>query len=199
MKSVNPSHFGTLFLAANSREYKQQRSRQKSLFARSPTSTLVLSLILVVLSGCVSTSKVDEQPPAEVEERVVVDGRVLPLPEKPQITTETLGAGQTVSPVVADLLDEAINHKRAANYDAAADTLERALRIEPRNALVWHELADLRFNLSDFNQAIQFAQKSNTLTRAGDANLQRRNWKLISTAYAALGNSVKAAEYRAKL
>jgi len=104
-----------------------------------------------------------------------------------------------MSDAVKNLLDDAIGFKQVNDYDAASESLERALRIEARNPSVWHELADLRLVRAEYQQAIQFAQKSNALTSGDDVTLKRRNWNLISVAYAALGNTQKSEEYRSKL
>ena len=159
-------------------------------------SLYVTTLLLLLVSACTS---VQHREPATVEERIIVDGQVLPYPEEAEISTEPLGGATQMSPVVQNLLSEAISFKQAQNYDGAAESLERALRIEARNATVWHELADLSLVQQHYNQAIQFAQKSNTLSSPDDIELKRRNWNLISIAYASLGNPVKAAEYRAKV
>ena len=154
--------------------------------------------LCLVLSACTSTPPIErEQPP--IEERVIVDGRALPYPDEAPLQTESLGAGSRMSGVVRNLLDQAVEYKNAGDYEAASATLERALRIESRNPWVWHELADLSVTRTQYQQAIQFAQRSNTLLGQSDRALQRRNWKLISVAYAAVGNERQAELYRAKL
>lgn len=163
------------------------------------TSRLGLVLLIALLAACSTIQTTTRDEPADVEERIIVDGQVLPYPDEVEIQTEPLGVGSRMSPVVENLLSEAITLKQSQDYDGAAEALERALRIEARNATVWHELADLSLVKGDFNQAIQFAQKSNTLTNPSDIELKRRNWNLISIAYASLGNPVKAAEFRAKV
>jgi Tfp pilus assembly protein PilF len=66
----------------------------------------------------------------------------------------------------------------------AAATLERALRIEPRNARLWHDLARVRFQQRDYAQAESLAARSSTLA-GGDADLRSANQKLIEDARAA--------------
>lgn len=156
-------------------------------------------MVLLIFGGCAS-SRLDgpTQEPAEVEDRVIVDGEVLPLPEERTITTESLPAVQTMSPVAQALLVTADEQNRAGNADGAANSLERALRIEPRNALLWSRLADVRFSQGDFQQAIQLAAKSNTLVR-DDLRLRRQNWYLMANAYESLGDSASAQKYRNKL
>ncbi len=189
-------------VSGNEYSVKQRgQASQRSVMVGLKRLSAKYSVLLVVafLAGCASTGSRVEQSPAEVEERVLVDGKALPFPEDTRIKTESLDGTPTLSNAVKNLLDDSIEYKRAENYDAAAEALERALRIEPRNPAVWHELADLRLVRQEYQQAIQFAQKSNALTQADAVSLKRRNWNLIAIAYSALGNTDKAAEYRAKL
>ena len=74
---------------------------------------------------------------------------------------------------------------RKSCYSArAAASLERALRIEPRNPRLWHELAVIRLRQADYGQAESLAARSNTYAGA-DAELRAANQKVISDARAA--------------
>jgi len=130
---------------------------------------------------------------------VVVDGKVLPLPEEPTIRAESLPALPTASPVVARLQVSADQQRQAGDLDSAANSFERALRIEPRNARLWNRLADIRFEQKEWLQSAQLAAKSNTLLGANAIGLRRQNWYLMVNAYEALGDTEKAAKYRNKL
>jgi hypothetical protein len=48
------------------------------------------------------------------------------------------------------LLDTAEQRASAGHLDSAAATLERALRLEPQNPLLWHRLARLRLQQGQF-------------------------------------------------
>jgi tetratricopeptide (TPR) repeat protein len=102
------------------------------------------------------------------------------------------------SPAVIALLDRADQQYRARDLDAAAASLERALRIEPRNPRLWHRLAAVRLEQGQYGQAVQMAGKSNSLA-GGDTRLQARNWRLIAAARRAQGDAqgARAAEDRA--
>lgn len=77
------------------------------------------------------------------------------------------------------LANNARNNVAAYQYTGAAASLERALRIEPRNARLWYELAQVRVFQEQYRQAENLAQRSNRFT--GDNNrLRRANWKLIA-------------------
>lgn len=160
------------------------------------------SLITVALSlgACISTSTIDvpSQDPAGVEDRAVVNGETLPLPEQDVFTAEPLSVDKPMSPVVARLVAMAGDQRRVSNWASAASSLERALRIEPRNGRLWSWLAQVRYDQKAWQKAIQLAAKSNTLS-GGNSNLLRQNWVLMANSYDALGDSVSAERYRAKL
>ena len=98
---------------------------------------------------------------------------------------------------VAALLDSADKYAKSNQLDKAGAALERALRIEPRNAGIWHDLAQIRLHQGQYQQAESLASKSNNLAN-GNQNLQSRNWKLISAARKASGNTRGAEEAEAQ-
>lgn len=155
---------------------------------------------LLVMAGCatVPESQPTARKPAKVEERIIVDGKVLPLPDEPAIRAEPLPGSPQSSSVVRGLLASADSQQRAGDLDGAANSLERALRIEPRNAHLWSRLAEIRFDQKNWQQSVQLAAKSNTLA-GRDSPLRRRNWYLMVNAYDQLGDTQRAEKYRQKL
>jgi len=99
---------------------------------------------------------------------------------------------------VVALLDNADVQVRAGDLGAAAATLERALRIEPRNASLWSRLAALRLRQGRYGMAADLAAKSNSLAGSNRA-LKRDNWRLIARARRAAGDAdgARAAQQRA--
>jgi tetratricopeptide (TPR) repeat protein len=84
------------------------------------------------------------------------------------------------SAVVA-LMDNARADTAAGKPDSAVASLERALRIEPRNPRLWQELARLRLQQGQYQQAEGMATRSNSW--AGDNKILRaENWRLIGEA-----------------
>jgi cytochrome c-type biogenesis protein CcmH/NrfG len=69
----------------------------------------------------------------------------------------------------------------------AAASLERALRIEPRNPRLWHELARVRLQQREFIQAENTAARSSSWA-GGDNALRAENWRLIAQAREARGD-----------
>jgi predicted Zn-dependent protease len=118
-------------------------------------------------------------------------GERQPQPARPAVTTS--------SPAVVALLGQAENQANSGDLDAAAASLERAIRIEPRNPLLWYHLATVRLAQQQAAQAEQLAVKSNSLA-AGNRLQQSRNWRLIARARDALGDAsgARAAERRAR-
>ena len=157
-----------------------------------------LFFLALFLTACTTTNGGANRPQASVEDRVIINGEVLPLPDEPSIEVKPLPGQASSSPVVRNLLATSEQHRSAGKIDSAVSSLERALRIEPRNAMLWSRLADIRYAQQDFTQAIQLAAKSNTLTGT-DIRLRRQNWYLMANAHAALGNDEAAQNFRDKL
>lgn len=95
------------------------------------------------------------------------------------------------------LLDEAARLRRSGDLDAAALSVERAMRIQPGNPWLSLELADIRLEQGNPSQAEQLAQRA--LAQAGgDRQLQARCWTLTAAAREARGDAAGAAVALAK-
>jgi len=114
---------------------------------------------VLLLAGCATV-----ETPAPVSEPQ-------PVPTSPQ----------SESIAVAGLMDSARADVAANRLGSAAASLERALRIEPRNARLWHELALVRLKQGDYAQAASTAARSNTLA-GNDASLRAANQRIIEEA-----------------
>ena len=101
--------------------------------------------------------------------------------------------GQASSSTVESLVQLADGQEKAGNLNGAAATLERALRIQPRNAVLWHRLASIRFDQGQHARAVSLATKSNSLA-TGNAGLVRNNWLLIAKSKRATGDAQGAME-----
>jgi predicted Zn-dependent protease len=95
------------------------------------------------------------------------------------------------------LLETADQRARAGNLDSAAAVLERALRLEPQNPLLWHRLAILRLRQGQYAQAASLAAKSNALA-GSNRQLQASNWDTIAQAKDKLGDAEAAQAARAR-
>lgn len=95
------------------------------------------------------------------------------------------------TPAVASLIDNARLDFQAGRYTNAAASLERAVRIEPRNPRLWQELARVRLSQRDFAQAESCAQRSSSWAGSDNA-LRYENWQLIAKAREERGDSAGA-------
>ena len=99
------------------------------------------------------------------------------------------------STVSVALLDTAGQLAATGRTDEAVETLERAIRIEPRRGDLWLRLARMQFNAGQFAQAEQNARKGLLfLTPGGEA--ARDAWLLIAAAREALGHIEEARSIR---
>lgn len=149
----------------------------------------VIVLICLIVSGCAgapsryeatrdATVAVDEpverSEPTEPEEEKVAKIRAY----EPPVRVKTR---PTHSSAVGALLATAQQQQERGDTAAAVITIERALRIEPRNAHLWNRLAHLRLSQRRLGLAADIAMKSNALA-GSDNELKRANWYLIARA-----------------
>jgi predicted Zn-dependent protease len=102
-----------------------------------------------------------------------------------------------LSPAVIALVTEADKNSRAGDLESAAVTIERALRIDPRNPTLTYKLALIRLKQSKPRLAEDLAKKS-ALLAANDRDLKRQSWYLISEARRQQRNFHGAKEARIK-
>ena len=175
-----------------------------------PLSIIILTALLV--TGCYTTpqrpaasrstqpSLPDRQPVEQASGAVVA-----PAEEKGiQISAYEPASRTPLTPMhskaVTSLLKQADRQARQNDLDGAVGTVERALRIEPRNAHLWYRLAQLRLGQGRAPLAADLAVKSLALT-GGDVELKRKNWRLIARAKRSAGdiNGAKVAERKARM
>jgi tetratricopeptide (TPR) repeat protein len=97
----------------------------------------------------------------------------------------------TLSPAAKALLSQAQTQVASGNYPLAAGAIERALRIEPENPLLWIEMAKVRLAENNNSQAENLARKA--LSRAtGDTRAQAAAWKVIADSYRGRGRMQEA-------
>lgn len=146
---------------------------------------------LVLLAGCAGTSSsqfVATAPQA---------GAVSKQPIQPAPEYSVQRQAVATSPAVQALIDEAQMAREAGNYESAAATLERALRMQPRNAMLWYRFAELRLQQDKPQLALDLALKSKLLA-GGDRLLLQQNLALIAHAKGSLGDAAGAAAAEAE-
>jgi len=124
---------------------------------------------VLALAGCAAAPSPApvEQPPAPVE--------APPAPPAP---------GPRENVAIAGLVESARGDAAAGRLATAAASLERALRIEPKNPRLWQELARVRLQQGDLTQAQSLAARSNSFA-GGDSALRAENQRIIEQARAA--------------
>ena len=104
-----------------------------------------------------------------------IEARPLPSPEA--------RPGPKENVAVAGLMESARGDAAAGRLPNAAASLERALRLEPRNPRLWQELARVRLKQGDFVQAENLAARSNSYA-GSDSGLRAENARIIEQARA---------------
>lgn len=95
------------------------------------------------------------------------------------------------------LLEQGQAARAAGNYPEAASSIERALRIDPGNAVLWLELGEVRMAEGNYQQAEALARKSVSLT-ASDRATRAAATRLIVEALKAQGRVTEAAQVEAE-
>ena len=136
----------------------------------------LLVLIAALLAGCAtapSPQAPSPLPPAPVE------GAAPAVPAAP--------GAPGPNPAVERLMASARADEAASRLGSAEATIERALRIAPRDARLWQQLARIRLQQGQYQQAESLAARSNTWAGSDNA-LRAENWNLIAQARDALGD-----------
>jgi tetratricopeptide (TPR) repeat protein len=98
-----------------------------------------------------------------------------------------------LGPATLSLVAQAHKQSQGGDYDQAAATLERALRIEPSNPLLWIELGEVRLGEKNADQADSMGRKALSLA-TGDTQAQSAAWRLIADSLRARNRNQEAAD-----
>lgn len=109
----------------------------------------------------------------------------LPLPPRPPPRENHLSAA------TRSLVTQARTLIARGDLDGASSTLDRALRIEPNNPLLWVERGKLRLAESDPKQAEGCARKALALA-SGDKTAQAQSGRLLADALRARNRNQEA-------
>jgi hypothetical protein len=161
--------------------------------------------VAVVLGGCASVERpapVTDSVPAPTPQSVpapvpdpgtapIPDSGTAPMPDSVPGPVAALPAPVPANAAIASLVTSARSDMAAGRLTNAAASLERALRIEPRNPRLWQDLARVRLKQGDYVQAESVAARSNSWA-GGDGRLRAENWRLIAEAREARGDTAGA-------
>jgi tetratricopeptide (TPR) repeat protein len=176
------------------------------LFRALPSQRLcLLASLWVGLSGCVMFREpiVTSPQPPHPAPTTASPGSANPSPAEPATavpsptpppatappTTRQFHLGAAATALVAQA------HRQAGGGDPqqAISTIERALRIEPDNPLLWIELGEIHEAAGHYDQAGGIGHKALQLA-TGDPHAQSASWHLIAESLKARNRNAEAAE-----
>lgn len=113
------------------------------------------------------------------------------IPATPQPQVKKPPKPATPTSATKALLQEARSAVGAGNYEKAASALERAHRIQPSNAKILYDIAQIRYAQGKYRQAESFASKAANYSKS--SALSKKIWTILANARRALGNTSGAA------
>ncbi len=155
--------------------------------------TRCLSLALLVTLGACTTAPVS----VPIEERGSEPAATTPEPQTSEPTTTTPAPTETTSTIAPTLalLDQSQRARTAGNTGQAITYVERAIRMAPRRADLWIQLAQLNLDLERPGVAQQYAHKAIALA-ASRVDWQRDAWLVIAAAKSMQGDEEQAQQIR---
>ena len=129
-------------------------------------------------------------PPPVPEPAQVPEAPPVPRPQAPPRENH-------LSPATRSLVAQAHKLLAQGDLDGASSTLDRALRIEPSNPLLWIELGHVRLTESDAHQAEVCARKALALA-SGDHAAQAQAGRVLADALKAQGRNPEAQEVESR-
>ncbi len=149
---------------------------------------------MLVTAGCATSSVL----PPVVDTNGIEDAEPAPQQEVPiPPASAPEGRQSDTAGATLALLEQSERAASAGDPDAAVAYVERAIRLNPRSADLWLQLARLQLANEDPEAAVQFAHKAISL--AGDrVDWVRDAWLLIADARAAQGDGDTARAIRTR-
>ena len=145
-----------------------------------------------------NTASVGGTPPKATAPAPVPVKPAPPPPPPPVVKyTAPPPAAPALPAAASALAAQAEQQRERGDYVAAAATLERAIRIQPREAYLWNRLARVRLDQNNYDQAGSLAPKSNTLSK-DQGQIKQDNWGMIAATRRAAGDQNGAQEAEAK-
>lgn len=157
-------------------------------------------LLAILLTACAQVAYRPEQQPAPaptIEPMPVPSKPIAPMPKPAPVKPRADVPLKATPPAVAVLMQEAESSRAAGQLDNATASLERAIRIQPRNAQLWQQLASVRLQQGQPSMAEDLAKKSNVLAK-GNRAMTQKNWSLIAEARRLKGDAEGAADAEAR-
>ena len=148
------------------------------------SKTLYRHLAIVVLVSICASCQVADQPVDNPYQRPV-DNSSAGNDGSQQSTADSDAAAQSTSQATSQAIPQAViqlqNQALAAinedQYSLATDYLQRAIKIQPRNAWSWHYLADIHWRQGQHDRCIAMIERSEGYAGA-DKQLDSENVRL---------------------
>jgi tetratricopeptide (TPR) repeat protein len=116
-----------------------------------------------------------------------------PSPDRTGTPQQPPARENHLSPATRSLVTQARTQVAHGDLPAASSTLDRAMRIEPNNPLLWVELGRLRLAQGNAHQAEICGRKALALA-SGDRGTQAQAGRLLADALRAQGRNQEARE-----
>lgn len=159
---------------------------------RSLTKLAALIGVALLLSGCPAPVR-PPAPPSPVPAAPEAPPPAAPTLPPPPAHAPPPVRENHLSPATRSLVTQARSLIARGDLDGASSTLDRALRIEPNNPLLWVERGRLRLAENDAHQAEGCGRKALALA-SGDVSTQAQAGRLLADALRAQGRNPEALE-----
>jgi len=156
-------------------------------------------LVAVLLGGCAASARLEQSPGSPTGGSAAPNSSAPngPAPNSPSPGSPTPvpppPRQNSLSPATLSLVTQARSLLAHGEFDGASSTLDRALRIEPNNPLLWIELGRLRLAERDPHQAEGCARKALALA-SGDPSARKQSGRVLADALRAQGHNQEARE-----
>lgn len=166
---------------------------------RTSLFSAIVASVAMALVGCQSLSgppvsrpsPPPQQPGTPQPEPSVPEPAPQPEPTPPQPAQPPKQF--RLSTASSALVKQARAQTSQGDFGGATATVERALRIEPNNPLLWIELGQVRLAEGNAAQAESMGRKAAALA-IGDPNAHAAAWTLVGDALRARGRTLDATE-----
>jgi hypothetical protein len=164
---------------------------------------LAVALILSTLAACAAPRRYEPPPqPTPTPAPGGTPTTTAPAPSPPPVDEPTplpppVVREPTLGAASRALVSQAQTQVTSKNYTVAAASIERALRIEPDNPLLWIELGKVRQAEGNYSQAENMGRKAASMA-VNAPRTQAAAWTLIAESLRARGKNSQAREAELK-
>jgi tetratricopeptide (TPR) repeat protein len=160
-------------------------------------SGLIVPLAALMLAGCATSLR--NSPTPEVSTRAPPPATDAPTPELPPAAPRPAPPPREfrLSPATQSLVAQAHTLQGRGDLPGASSTLDRALRIEPSNPLLWIELGRIRLVEGDAHQAEVCGRKALALASSDQRALSGAG-HLLADALRTQGRNQEASEVESR-